>query len=467
MNSSITGGVATTPSTPNNSTIANVAVNSSILGASTANGKVTSLGQTSQPYTVTVAPNSGYATAQYVVQDITTNPPSTVNTSAATAGITTGWTNPVVSAPASVQPSVTVQSNTGPYQTGSYTVAPNGSVTGNATQLSGSALTFSTVSGTGTVNSDGSVTANVNATTVTSVSATGISTGGTLAVTGATTLTGALTANGGTTTTTLNVTGASTTNGITNTGNITNSGAVNTATLNTTGNASVGGALAVTGASTTNGVTNTGNITNSGAVNTATLNTTGNASVGGALAVTGASTTNGITNTGNITNSGAVNTATLSTTGNASVGGKLAVTGASTTNGIANTGNITNSGAVNTATLNVSGATSTNGIYNNNARISGVANGTDSNDAVNYGQLQDTRKILSRGIASVTAMANIPAVDQGKTFSVGLGLGNYDSSTAVALGASYRLGQVAVLRGSVAGGNGGKTAFGVGIGGSW
>jgi YadA-like membrane anchor domain len=489
VNNSIAAGTATTPTTPNSSTISNVAVNSSILGASSANGSVASLGQTSQPFTVAVSPNSGYATAQYIVQDITTNPPATVNTSAATAGISTGWTNPVLSAPASVQPSVTVQSNTGPYQTGSYTVATNGSVSGTATQLSGSALTFSTVAGSAVVNSNGSVTANVTATPVTSISASGISTGGTLAVTGATTLTGALSANGGTTTTTLNVTGASTTNGITNTGNIstttlnvtgasttngiTNTGNISTTTLNSTGNTSVGGALAVTGASTTNGITNTGNIS------TTTLNSTSNTSVGGALAVTGASTTNGISNTGNISNSGAVNTATLNTTGNASVGGALAVTGASTTNGISNTGNISNSGAVNTATLNttgnaavggtlaVTGGTTTHGINNSMSQISGVADGTSTNDAVNYGQLQDTRKLLSRGIASVTAMANIPAVDQGKTFSVGMGVGSFDSNTAVALGASYRVAPSAVLRASVAGGSGGKTAFGVGVGGSW
>ena len=461
VNNSIAAGTATTPTTPNSSTISNVAVNSSILGASSANGSVASLGQTSQPFTVAVSPNSGYATAQYIVQDITTNPPATVNTSAATAGISTGWTNPVLSAPASVQPSVTVQSNTGPYQTGSYTVATSGSVSGTATQLSGSALTFSTVAGSAVVNSNGSVTANVTATPVTSISASGISTGGTLAVTGATTLTGALSANGGTTTTTLNVTGASTTNGITNTGDI------STTTLNSTGNTSVGGALAVTGASTTNGITNTGNIS------TTTLNSTGNTSVGGALAVTGASTTNGITNTGNIS------TTTLNSTSNTSVGGALAVTGASTTNGISNTGNISNSGAVNTATLNttgnaavggtlaVTGGTTTHGINNSMSQISGVADGTSTNDAVNYGQLQDTRKLLSRGIASVTAMANIPAVDQGKTFSVGMGVGSFDSNTAVALGASYRVAPSAVLRASVAGGSGGKTAFGVGVGGSW
>jgi hypothetical protein len=527
VKSSIAAGTATTPSTPSNSTITNVAVNSSILGTSSANGSVVSLGQTSQPFTVAVAPNTGYVTAQYIVQDITANPPATVNTSAATVGVTTGWTNPVLSAPATVKPNVTVQSNTGPYQTGSYTVAPNGSVTGAATQLSGSALTFSTVAGTATVDSNGSVTANVAATPETSISASGISTSGTLDVTGSTTLTGALTANGGTTTSTLNVTGASTTNGLTNTGAIktttlnvtgastttglTNTGNIATTTLNVTGASTTTGltntgniattTLNVTGASTTTGVTNTGNISNSGAVNTATLNTTGNASVGGALAVTGASTTNGVTNTGaiktttlavtgastttgvtntgNINNSGAVNTATLNATGNASVGGTLAVTGASTTTGVTNTGNISNSGAVNTATLNttgnasvggalaVTGSTSTHGIDNNMSQIRGVANGTSTNDAVNYGQLQDTQKLLARGIASVTAMANIPALDQNKTFSVGLGLGSFDSNTAVALGASYRVSPNAVLRGSIAGGSSGSTAFGVGIGGSW
>ena len=398
VSAKIAGGTATTPTIPNNSKMTNVPVSSTVLGASTANGSVTSLAQTSQPFNVAVAPNAGYATAQYIVQDVSTASPTTINTGTATAGSITGWTNPVVSAPASVATNVTVQSNAGPYQTGSYIIAADGSVTGNAGRLTGNSITFSTVAGTATVDNTGSVSANVTATPETTVSATGISTTGTLAVTGATTLTGALAANGGTTTTTLKVTGATTTAGITNTGNISNSGAINTASLNT-----------------------------------GTLNATGNATVGGTLSVAGGTTTQGIAN------NGAITTTTLSTTGNATVGG----------------------------TLGVTGITTTNGINNSMSQIRGVADGTSSNDAVNFGQLQDTRKMLSRGIASVTAMANVPAVDQGKTFSVGLGVGSYDSNTAIALGASYRVSQNVVLRGSVAGGSSGKAAFGAGIGASW
>ena len=93
------------------------------------------------------------------------------------------------------------------------------------------------------------------------------------------------------------------------------------ATLNSAGitnNATVGGTLGVTGATTTAGITNTGNV-GTGTLSTtgaATLNSAGitnNATVGGTLGVTGATTTAGITNTGN------VGTGTLSTTGAATL----------------------------------------------------------------------------------------------------------------------------------------------------
>ena len=194
-------------------------------------------------------------------------------------------------------------------------------------------------------------------------------------------------------------------------------------TVVTPGNATVGGTLAVTGATTL-----TGALTANGGISTTTLATTGNATVGGTLAVTGTTTTNGITNTGAIT------TTTLTTTGNATIGGNASVGG----------------------TLNMNGN-----------KITSVANGTNPGDAVNFGQLQETRKILAGGIASATAMANIPLVDQNKQFAVGVGLGGYDGQTSIAVGASYRINPTTVLRGSLGGGNASKTAVGVGLGISW
>jgi autotransporter adhesin len=70
---------------------------------------------------------------------------------------------------------------------------------------------------------------------------------------------------------------------------------------------------------------------------------------------------------------------------------------------------------------------------------------------------------VSKGIASTTAIANIPQVDQDKTFAVGLGVGSYNSQTAVAIGMTYRPMPNAVLKASVGtSGSGGKTVFGAG-----
>ena len=189
----------------------------------------------------------------------------------------------------------------------------------------------------------------------------------------------------------------------------------------------------MTGATTTNGITNTGNFS------TTTLSTTGNATVDGALAVTGATTTNGITNTGNIS------TTTLSTTGNATVDGALGVTGNTNVGGsLGVAGNTTVGG-----NLAVTGATSTHGINNNNNKISGVANGTAPNDAVNYGQLETVSKMARYGVASAAAMANLPGIDAGKNYGLGVAFGSYKNAASVAAGASMRVGDLGIVKSSV------------------
>jgi autotransporter adhesin len=72
-------------------------------------------------------------------------------------------------------------------------------------------------------------------------------------------------------------------------------------------------------------------------------------------------------------------------------------------------------------------------------------------------------KLVSQGIASTTAIANIPQVDQDKTFAVGVGVGSFNSQSAVAVGATFRPMPNAVLKASVGtGGSGGKVVFGAG-----
>ena len=84
-------------------------------------------------------------------------------------------------------------------------------------------------------------------------------------------------------------------------------------------------------------------------------------------------------------------------------------------------------------TLNNWGAT-----FNNNggpARVTGVADGESHYDAVNYGQLQKA----NIGIASVSALAAIPAVMPCKRFAIGAGYGYFERESAVALGLKAKL----------------------------
>jgi hypothetical protein len=151
--------------------------------------------------------------------------------------------------------------------------------------------------------------------------------------------------------------------------------------------------------------------------------------------------------TGALKANGGITTTTLAATGNTSIGGALAVTGATTM-----TGALTANGGITTTTLNTSGDASIGGNLDmTNGQIRNLANGTAPGDAVNFGQLETTRKDLSAGIASAAAMANIPLVEAGKSFAVGVGVG------------SYRMNSTTVIRGSVAGGSRGKSTVGAGL----
>ena len=210
-----------------------------------------------------------------------------------------------------------------------------------------------------------------------------------------------------------------------------------------TGNTVVGGTLAVSGATTTAGLSNVGNFSNTG-----TMTNTGT-----------------FTNTGNMVNSGSLTTGSL-TTGALTAGALSATsvtTGALTTGSLTATGDATVGGG-----LSVTGSTTLRGLNNSGYRITGLANGLNATDAANYGQLLDSEKLLSRGIASATALANIPALSEGKSASVGLGVGNYNGHTAVALGANFRVSASSQIRASMAtGSSGGKTAVGLGASASW
>ena len=188
--------------------------------------------------------------------------------------------------------------------------------------------------------------------TVTSLTCTNNATvGGTLGVTGTSTL-GAVNSGNHAVTGTLSASGLSTlTGGVTTPANLTTTG---TGQLVVAGNASVGGTLGVSGAATLNG-----------------LGVANNATVGGTLGVTGTSTMGAVNSgnhaiTGTLSTSGAATLNSMAVTNNATVGGTLGVTGAATF-GALNTGNLAITG-----TLGTSGAATLNSLaVTNNASVGG------------------------------------------------------------------------------------------------
>lgn len=86
-------------------------------------------------------------------------------------------------------------------------------------------------------------------------------------------------------------------------------------------------------------------------------------------------------------------------------------------------------------TLNDSGATFSNAATGGPVRVTGVADGVAAFDAVNVRQLRSA----FAGVAGAAAMANIPAVDPGKRFGLGIAMGGFKGQNAVAVGAGLRV----------------------------
>lgn len=111
-------------------------------------------------------------------------------------------------------------------------------------------------------------------------------------------------------------------------------------------------------------------------------------------------------------------------------------------------------------------------------KVTGVANGTSTYDAVNYGQLSaiqsqvtdlsQTVDTMKSGIASVAAMANIPASSNPKQrVSIGAGMGGYMGKSATAIGATIRITKNLTAKASISSTSGGQSASGVGIAYGW
>lgn len=116
-----------------------------------------------------------------------------------------------------------------------------------------------------------------------------------------------------------------------------------------------------------------------------------------------------------------------------------------------------------TMTLDDNGATFANSTTGGPAQVRGVADGKGDFDAVNVRQLRQ----VARGVASVTAIANVPGIDQGKNASVGVGVGNYKGQTAIAMAANLRFSRAGVFRASLGTVTGDHPAVGAGASFSW
>jgi hypothetical protein len=179
---------------------------------------------------------------------------------------------------------------------------------------------------------------------------------------------------------------------------------------------------------------------------------------------------------------GATNTVALISDSNAtSADGRAAVNLTPTSASLTVTNNLGNSHGIDinsTRTVISGGTTSTDLTLNDNgarfsnasggpARVTGVADASSAYDAVNYRQFTNGMERVQGGVASSAAMSNIPQVEPGKNFSMGLGYGNFISQHATALGASARLREDTVIKASLASSTEGDATVGVGASYSW
>ena len=250
------------------------------------------------------------------------------------------------------------------------------------------------------------------------------------------------------------------------------------ATSQSTGTGSIGGV--VDGKSYTNKISgNTyvdGNVYINGTLDYVSSNSANTSVVGSTAAGTGTSVLAGGTATSAgtaIVLKGATGTQTV-----VDANGKLTnVTGTATqstaaltlTNGIGNTHGLvitetqaSLSGGTHSSTLTMAdnGGTFSDAATGAPVQVHGVNDGTSDFDAVNVRQ-------FSSAIASITAMANIPQVDQDKTVSMGMALGSFMGKTALAAGVTYRFTKNGVLKGSVSSAMNASNSTAVGVGAAW
>lgn len=135
----------------------------------------------------------------------------------------------------------------------------------------------------------------------------------------------------------------------------------------------------------------------------------------------------------------------------------------------------TNSVAIGAGSVASEANTVSVGSPGNERTISNVAPGVNPTDAVNVAQLQSVQQTINQvaqtaysGVAMAGALAALPQVEQGKSFQLGAGVGNYGGYTALAIGGSARITENTIVKmgaSTTSGGN--HVLVNAGVGYSW
>ena len=343
------------------------------------------------------------------------------------------------------------------------TIGTSGLATLNAASVSttfgvtgNSSLATLSTSGLATLNS-----ASVN----TTLGVTGNSTLATLSTSGLATL------NAASVSTTLEVTGATTLQGATTVNN----------TLAVDSNGAAAGGNTLTVDATSSRISSGSNTLTVDATNGTTID--GNLTVNGTITTFNPIANSGISNGNNsVLISGANNQVTITADDNATTAdgrGNFSLSNSEATLTVTNSsGNSHGLTVTETQTELTGGSQSTSMVLDDNGatfsdsntsapvKVTGIADGTDSFDAANIRQLNGVATTAYAGIASVAALAAIPAPVPGKRYSLGVGLGHYAGEEALAVGFKSNLGNN--MRFSTAiGRSHGHTTTNMGLGFSW
>ncbi|MDP2244380.1 YadA-like family protein [Pseudomonas sp.] len=202
------------------------------------------------------------------------------------------------------------------------------------------------------------------------------------------------------------------------------------------------------------------------AVNSTTINNSGAISSDTVTATTvNGTTVNGTTvNSTTIANTGAITTNTLQ----ADTVSATTITGGTITGSLNAAGTVVSNvgdGVAETDGVNVRQLNSMQGA--SSAALNNFANEVDSRFNAVDRRIDKVEEVAYAGIASVAALAAIPSPANGKRFSVGAGLGNYSSESAIAVGFRAAITESTSVTAGVSRNTASKTAANLGVGYSW